>query len=114
MTGEHLDFIRGLLSEHQTEGIVIREPAPTDNAVVFELGIGTATVSDCTEQVEGYGAFDLETGERLELIPVPSDGQVDLQSVELARDVEDSWKVVGQAAARGTNCVPGSTRYAIP
>jgi hypothetical protein len=114
MAGEHLDFIRSLLTEHQVEGIVIREPAPTDNAVVFEVGIGTATVSDCTEQVDGYGAFDLGTGERLDLIPLPSDGQVDLQSVEMARDAESSWKVVGQAAARDTNCVPGSTRYAAP
>jgi hypothetical protein len=52
----------------------IRDPAPTDNAVVFEVGIGTATVSDCTEQVpEGDGAFDLETGERLDDLIPPSE-----------------------------------------
>jgi predicted small lipoprotein YifL len=61
MAGEQLDFIRELLAEHQRDGIVIRDPAPTDNAVVYDLGIGTATVSDCTEQVPARGAFDSRT-----------------------------------------------------
>jgi hypothetical protein len=115
MAGEQLEFIRDLLAQHQVEGIVVRDPAPTDNAVVFEVGIGTATVSDCTEQVPERGAFDLETGERLdELIPPVSDGQLDLQSVDLARGDDGDWKVVDQAGQRDTNCVPGSTRYAVP
>jgi hypothetical protein len=114
MTGEQLEFIRQLLHEHQREGVVVRDPAPTDNAVVFELGIGTASVSDCVEQVDGYGAFDLETGERLDLIDAPVDGQLDLQSVELVRDDDGDWKVIDQGAARDTNCVPGSSRYALP
>jgi hypothetical protein len=114
MTGEHLEFIRGLLDEHQAEGIVVRDPAPTDNAVVFELGIGTATVSDCAEQVPGRGAFDAATGDRLdELIPPVRDGQLDAQSVELVRDDDGDWKVTDQAGTRDTNCIQGSTRYAV-
>jgi hypothetical protein len=114
MDGEQLEFIRTLLVEHRADGIVIREPAPTDNAVVWRLGIGTATVSDCTEQVEEYGAFDLETGERLDLIPPAGDGRLDAQSVELQRAADGAWKVVDQAGTRDTECVPGSTRYATP
>jgi hypothetical protein len=114
MAGEQLDFIRGLLTEHQTEGIVIREPASTDNAVVFELGIGTATVSDCTEQVEGYGAFDRETGERLDDVIAPVEaGRLDAQSVDLRRMPDGSWRVIDQAASRDTDCVVGSTRYVV-
>ena len=114
MTGEQLTFIRGLLEEHQRDGIVIREPAPTDNAVVWELGIGTATVSDCTEQVPEYGAFDLETDDRLEdLIPPVEPGRLDAQSVDLVRDGSGTWQVVDQAASRDTDCVVGSTRYAV-
>jgi hypothetical protein len=114
MAGEQLDFIRGLLTEHQVEGIVIREPAPTDNAVVFEVGIGTATVSDCTEQVEGYGAFDLETGERLDDLIAPVEaGRLDAQSVDLRRMPDGTWRVVDQAASRDTDCVVGSTRYVV-
>jgi hypothetical protein len=114
MAGEQLEFIRELLVEHQREGIVVRDPAPTDNAVVFDVGIGKATVSDCTIQVSGRGAFDLETGERLDdLIPPIREGQLDGQSVELERHPDGSWFVVDQAGTRDTDCVPGSTRYEV-
>jgi hypothetical protein len=115
MTGEQLTFIRELLEEHQRDGIVVREPAPTDNAVVWELGIGTATVSDCTEQVPEYGAFDLETGERLDELVAPVEpGRLDAQSVDLVRNAAGTWQVVDQAGSRDTDCEPGSTRYAVP
>lgn len=114
MAGEQLDFIRGLLTDHRRDGIVVRDPAPTDNAAVFELGIGVATVSDCAEQVPERGAYDLDTGERLdELIPPISDGQLDLQSVVLVRAEDGVWRVVDQAGTRDTNCIPGSTNYAV-
>ena len=114
MAGEQLTFTRDLLAEHQREGIVIRDPAPTDNAVVFDVGIGAATVSDCTEQIDGYGAFDLESGERLNslIAPVVS-GRLDAQSVELERQSDGSWRVIDQAASRDTTCERGSTRYAV-
>ena len=114
MAGEQLEFIRELLAEHQRDGIVVREPAPTDNAVVFDVGIGTATVSDCTEQVPGYGAFDLETGDRLDNLVAPVEpGRLDAQSVELVRTDTGGWRVIDQAASRDTDCVIGSTRYAV-
>ena len=114
MVGEQLEFTRDLLTEHARDGIVIREPAPIDNAVVFDVGIGQATISDCTEQVEGYGAFDLDSGERLSDLIAPVDpGRLDAQSVELERGDDESWRVVDQAASRDTDCVAGSTRYAV-
>jgi|GEM_PF-3809007 len=115
MAGEQLEFIRELLSEHHRDGIVIRDPAPTDNAVVFEVGIGTATVSDCTRQVAERGAYDIETGERLDDLILPiGDDQLDLQSVELERSPEGLWRVIDQAGTRDTNCEPGSSRYVVP
>jgi hypothetical protein len=114
MTGAQLEFIRDLLAEHQREGIVVRDPAPTDNAVVFEVGIGEATVSDCALQVPERGAFDMATGDRLDdVIPPIREGQLDGQSVELERQPDGSWLVVDQAGTRDTDCVPGSTRYAV-
>jgi hypothetical protein len=114
MAGEQLEFIRELLAEHKREGIVIRDPAPTENAVVFEVGHGRATVSDCAEQVEGYGAFDLETGDRLDELIVPvGEGRLDAQSVDLVRHSDGRWKVEDQAASRDTDCVEGSTRYEV-
>jgi hypothetical protein len=114
MTGEHLEFIHRLLEEHERERIVVRDPAPTDNAVVWELGIGTATVSDCVRQVAGRGAFDAESGERLdELIPPVREGQLDAQSVDLVRTDNGVWKVENQAGTRDTDCIEGSTRYEV-
>jgi hypothetical protein len=114
MTGGHLEFIHRLLEEHQRDGIVVRDPAPTDNAVVWELGIGTATVSDCVRQVAGRGAFDAASGERIdELIPPVRDGQLDAQSVDLVRTDDGVWKVENQAGTRDTDCIEGSTRYAV-
>ena len=114
MAGEQLTFIRDLLTQHQRDGIVVRDPAPTDNAVVFDVGIGEAAVSDCTVQVPERGAFDLETGERLDdLIPPIREGQLDGQSVELERHADGTWLVVDQAGTRDTDCIPGSTRYAV-
>jgi hypothetical protein len=115
MAGDQLAFIRELLAEHEREGIVIREPAATDDAVVFEVGIGVATVSDCTEQVPEYGAYDLDTGERLDDVIAPvEEGRLDAQSVELERFSGGNWRVTDQAASRDTDCVVGSTRYATP
>lgn len=109
-TGDHLDFLREVREINRDAGVVLREPAPTDDAVVFLIEIGFAAVSDCTEQVDGYGAFDAETGERREdLIPAPRDGQIDLQSVDLQRASDGSWLVVAQGAERDTNCQIGGT-----
>jgi hypothetical protein len=114
MTGEHLEFIHRLLEEHQRDRIVVRDPAPTDNAVVWELGIGAATVSDCVRQVEGRGAFDADSGERLDdLIAPVREGQLDAQSVDLVRTDEGVWKVENQAGTRDTDCIEGSTRYEV-
>ena len=114
MAGEQLEFIRELLAEHSREGIVIRDPAPTESAVVFEVGIGQATVSDCAEQTSERGAFDQDTGDRLdELIPPIREGQLDLQSVDLQRGEDGRWRVVDQAGTRDTNCEPGSTSYVV-
>lgn len=113
MTGSRLDFIRDLLTEHQRDGIVVRDPAPTDDAVVAQLEIGRAVVWDCTEQVPERGAFDLETGERLDdLLPPIEDGQVDFQEVSFVR-ADGAWKVEEQAASRNSTCTPGETTYVV-
>jgi hypothetical protein len=58
--------------------------------------------------------LDSETGERLDhLIPPIEPGQLDLQSVELARGGNGVWRVVDQAGTRDTNCVPESTSYVV-
>lgn len=112
-TGGHLEFLREILAEDAEAGMTFREPAPTDDAVVFDLAIGFAVVSDCTEQVAEFGVYDLETGERLddEIAPV-EDGQVDLQSVNLVLE-DDIWKVEEQGVLLDSNCNVGGTDHVV-
>ncbi|MDP8931366.1 MAG: hypothetical protein M3O70_23055 [Actinomycetota bacterium] len=115
MTGKRLEGIRRLLEADRAKGITFRDPHdPLENAVVFELGIGQATVSDCHQAHPGYGAYDVETGERLEKVIPPVDpGQLNLTSVRLIRTDGGVWKVAEAAARTDTNCEPRGTRYVV-
>lgn len=112
-TGDHLDFLRDFLEQDRQEGVVFREPAPTDNAVVFRLEIGLGVVSDCTQQVPEFGMYDLESDARLdEEIPPVEEGRLDAQSVDFIR-ADGGWKAEQQNASRDTDCNPGGTDYVV-
>ena len=115
MTGTRLENFQALLAEHLVEGIIVRDPHdPLESAVVFDLGVGQATVSDCHPAHPAYGAYDIETGERLdEVIPPVEDGQLNLVSVDLVRQDDGSWKVAQSAGLDGTNCTPRGTDYVV-
>lgn len=115
MTGQRVAEIRRQLEADRAEGIAFRDPHdPSENAVVFDLGIGTATVSDCHEAHPGYGAFDVETGERLDDVVAPVEpGQVNLTSVELARTDGGVWRVAEAGGVDDANCEPGGTEYVV-
>lgn len=116
MTGHRLEEIRRLLEEDQAAGIVFRDPHdPLENAVVFDLGIGEATVSDCHPAHEEYGAYDLDTGQRLDdEVPPPRPGQLNLTSVDLVLTSDaDGWKVAESASLTDTNCEPRGTPYVV-
>lgn len=114
MTGSRLEGIRELLEQDRADGVAFRDPHDAvDNAVVFELGIGAATVSDCHEAHPDYGLYDLETGERLDEIPPVEPGQLNLTSVDLVRTEDAAWKVTEAATLRDANCEPGGTPYVV-
>jgi hypothetical protein len=115
MTGERLTGIRTLLEQDRDAGVAFRDPHdPSANAVVFELGIGRATVSDCHEAHPGYGAFDLDSGERLDdETPPVEPGEMHLTSVDLVRTGEGAWKVTDAALLTDSNCMPGGSRYVV-
>lgn len=115
MVGERLEGIRQLLRDDRADGIAFRDPHdPLENAVVFDLGVGQATVSDCHPAHPDYGAYDIKTGGRLdEVIPPVEDGQLNLVSVDLVRQDDGSWKVAQSAGLDGTNCTPRGTDYVV-
>lgn len=115
MTGDRLEEIRRQLEADQAEGIAFRDPHdPLENAVVFDLGIGKATVSDCHEAHQGYGAFDVDTGERLDdEIPPVEPGQIHLTSVDLVRTADQTWKVAESALLTNANCELRGTSYVV-
>lgn len=112
MTGDRLEGIRQALEQDRADGVVFRDPHdPSANAVVLELGIGRATVSDCHPAHPGYGAFDAETGERLDDIVAPvTEGQLNLTSVDLVRTTQ-GWKVTDAGGVDGADCRPRGTPY---
>ena len=115
MAGEALRQIRADLTELGDRGVALRDAHdPLENAVVFDLGVGQATVSDCHPAHPEYGAYDIETGDRLdEVIPPVEDGQLNLVSVDLVRQDDGSWKVTQSAGLDGTNCTPRGTDYVV-
>ncbi len=115
MTGQRLEEIRQQLQADREEGIAFRDPHdPRKNAVVLELGIGTATVSDCHPAHHDYGAYDVETDERRDdVIPSPQPGELHLTSVDLVRTDERTWKVESSALLTDSNCSPRGTSYVV-
>lgn len=115
MAGERLTEIRRQLEADLADGIAFRDPHdPLENAVVFDLGIGTATVSDCHEAHSGYGAFDMETGERRDDVIAPVEpGQLNLTSADFVRTDDGHWKVTKSGGLDRSNCQPGGTEYVV-
>jgi len=115
MTGQRLEGIRELLREDRDAGIAFRDPHdPLTDAVVFALKIGHATVSDCHQADPGYGAFDAESGERLDdEVPPVEPGELHLTSVDLVRDEEGEWKVADAALLTDSDCEPRGTDHVV-
>lgn len=110
MVGDGLADMRAQLAEHQRQGIAIRDPHDPLHAVVGAVGIGSATVRDCHPADPEAAAFDVETGERLDISPPREPDQLDLMSVDLVR-VDDTWKVQGWTSRVAADCTPGGTSY---
>lgn len=115
MTGDGIDDMREVLTQHRDEGVVVRDSHDPVNAVVFEVGIDEVTVSDCWPAAVGneLAAFDAETGDRLdELSPIPDGDRTDRLQVDLVRD-DDQWLVAGWLSRNGAECTPGGTPYVV-
>lgn len=115
MVDPGLTDMRGVLAEHRAMGIVVRDAHDLSNAVVFDLGIGRARVSDCfPAHPENITAFDAETEERREdLSPTPSEDQLDRTVVDFERITDGAWKASGWRSTSNNNCTPAGTPYVV-
>ena len=106
-----LSDMREILADDRDAGISMQFGHDTQ-AVVSELGLGTARVTDCYPAPDGYGAFDVESGERrADIIPAPEPDQLNRTVADLER-TQDGWRVVGWRWEEQNNCEPRETRYA--
>ena len=106
-----LSDMRGMLVEDRDAAISMRFPHETQ-AVVTEVGLGAARVTDCYPATDSYGAFDVESGERLtDVVPSPEPGQLNRTVADLER-TDDGWRIVGWRWEEQNTCNPGETPYA--
>jgi hypothetical protein len=111
MADPGLSDMREVLADDRDAGISMRFPHETQ-AVVAELALETARVTDCYPAPDGYGAFDVDSGDRRsDIVPAPEPGQLNRTVADLER-TEDGWRVVGWRWEEKNNCEPGETRYA--
>ena len=106
-----LSDMRAVLADDRDAGVSMRFPHDTQ-AVATDLGIATARVTDCYAAPDGYGAFDVESGERrADIVPAPEPDQLNRTVADLERTAE-GWRVIGWRWEEQNDCQPGETRYA--
>jgi hypothetical protein len=107
-----LGDMRKMVADDRDAGISMRFPHEAQ-AAVTDVGVGSARVTDCYPAPDGYGAFDMESGERRpDVVPAPLPGQLNRTVADLERSPE-GWRVVGWRWEEQNECEPGETRYAI-
>lgn len=105
-----LSDMRAVLAEDRSTGISMRFPHNPE-AVVTDLGFGSARITDCYVAPDGYGAFDVGSGERrADVVPAPEPGQLNRTVADLEATA-DGWFIVGWRWEERNSCEPGETRY---
>jgi hypothetical protein len=112
MADPGLTDMRAILADDRAAGISMRFPHEPE-AAVTEIGLGTARVTDCYVAPDGYGAFDVESGERRpDVVPAPEAGQLNRTVADIER-TDEGWRVTGWRWEEQNNCEPRETRYAV-
>lgn len=109
-----LTAMREHLAELDAQDLVGRdERTDLSNAVVTELGVSTATITDCyPAELGGLDAYDRETGEeRGDLNPETEPGSHSFVTVDLVRTGQGPWKATGWNFGRNSQCEPGDSDY---
>lgn len=103
--------MRAMLAEDREAGISLRFPHQPQ-AVVTDVGMRSARITDCYEAPEGYGAFDVASGERQpDVVPAPGPEQLNRTIADI-NQTANGWLVVGWRWEERNSCEPGETRYA--
>jgi hypothetical protein len=106
-----LSDMRAMLTEDRKSGISMRFPHEA-RATITSIGPGAVRVTDCYLAPDGYGAFDVESGERRgDIVPPPEPGQLNRTVADFER-TDQGWRVVGWRWEERSECEPGESRYA--
>lgn len=115
MTEPGLADMRANLEQLREEGIAVEDPrSDLSHAVVSDLGIGTARVTDCYPASLGaISAVDSET--RRPIDEANPDLEPDANNrmiVDFERQADGGWLAVGYRAGANADCEPGQSAYA--
>lgn len=85
-------LIVNLLADHRSRRAALRgQPALHPEVIEVRSPVEVVILS-CLEPAPGYGLYDIDTGERLEDVPVARDGQRNLESAVIVLE-DGKWKV---------------------
>ena len=113
MAGDHLTLIEGLLMDHADRGLALRGRAETHPEVIEVRSATEIAILDCATQDPGRGLFVIETGERLDDIPVVREGQRDLTSAVMVL-IDGVWKVSDIQGQADVSCDAAPTTQGLP
>ena len=92
LTEPQKSLIVDLLTDHQARGVALRG-RPVLHPEVIEVRSPTELVIlSCLEPAPDYGAYDIDSGKRLDDVPAVRDGQRNLESAVMVLK-GDLWKV---------------------
>ncbi len=85
-------LIIDLLADHQARGVVLRGSPVLHPEVIEVLSPTELVILSCLEPASSYGLYDLDSGERLDDVPLVRVGQRNLESAVMVLE-GDLWKV---------------------
>ena len=113
-TGPQLELYLRLLPDLAQDGMrLVDDPAVMHPEIINVLDSDRVVIGDCQIANQDRGVYDVDTGERTDLIPPIAEGQLD--AIETTMVLEDGvWKVDTVAGSRGLACDFAPTRHGLP
>ena len=106
-------LIVGLIAEHEARGVALRGRPWTHAEVIEVRGPRELVILSCFEVGPAYGLYDLETGARLDDVPVVREGQRNLESAVMVLE-GDRWKVSDMKGQVDFPCAFAPTDRGLP
>lgn len=113
LTGDRLDRVQALVTEHAAAGIELRGRPTTHPEIVEYRSPIELVILDCQEVDPATGLFEAATGRRLPDIAPVAPGQRDVRSAVM-RFLDGRWKVAERQGETDVDCQFAPTASGIP